>query len=346
MNSKELLKASVYGTLGAVSYAVFKHLLERKDEKVDAFTDEHFEYTLNKFKQLKEEKEKHDLNVISQKPLSFLIGYNYDDTPRYTSLLDTKHILLSGITGSGKTVFIRHMLIDLLYRAFKQGHLVDVIMFDSKRIQYSEFEELNKEKKVQNDDYISETKDIFKKIEELNHLADERKRIFDKYSVSSIEEYNKLCDKEPDLEKIAYKVVVIDDLGGLMNDYSDADELITNVINNSKSAGIYFILSVTHPHFSTITPLLKANITSRIAFKSYDETHSIMILDETGAELINTCGLAYFVEHDKLKELISIPFVYCTEHDNTGYAVFKSVFKHIENNYIAQEGIIVNFEKN
>lgn len=346
MNSKELLKASIYGTLGAISYAVFKHLLERKDEKADAFTDEHFEYTLNKFKQLKEEKEKDDLNITSQKPLSFLIGYNHDNTPRYTSLLDTKHMLLSGITGSGKTIFIRHMLIDLLYRAFKQGHLVDVIMFDSKHIQYDELERLNDEKTVQNDDYISETKDIYKKIEELNHLADERKCIFDKHNVSSIEEYNTLCDKEPDLEKMAYKVVVIDDLGRLMSDYSNADELITNVINNSKSAGIYFILLVTHPHPSTITPLLKANITSRIGFKSANETDSIIILDETGAERISKCGLAYFVEHDKPKELISIPYVYCIERDNTGHAVFKSVFKHIENNYIAQEGIIVNSEKN
>jgi len=189
--------------------------------------------------------------------------------------LDTMpHLLIAGATGSGKTVCINTVIISLLF----QNSPADLrfIMVDPKRVElplYNGVPHL----------LTPVITEIPKTINALKWTIREMERRFDllsKMGKRNIQTYNREV-----AEKMPYLVFIIDELADLMaTSSSEVEGLIVRLAQMARAVGIHLILATQRPSVEVITGLIKANITSRIAFSVASLVDSRTILDMSGAE--------------------------------------------------------------
>jgi S-DNA-T family DNA segregation ATPase FtsK/SpoIIIE len=91
--------------------------------------------------------------------------------------------------------------------------------------------------------------------------------------------------EEEDLKKLPYIVIIIDELADLMVSHGkEVEGGIVRIAQMARAVGIHLIVSTQRPSVEVITGLIKANITSRIAFQVATQIDSRTILDMGGAE--------------------------------------------------------------
>jgi len=106
-----------------------------------------------------------------------------------------------------------------------------------------------------------------------------RYELFAQSGVRDITKYNEAYDMLP------YIVVVIDELSDLMMvSPSEVEDSIVRLSQMARAAGIHLVIATQRPSVDVITGLIKANITSRIAFAVSSQIDSRTILDAGGAE--------------------------------------------------------------
>ncbi|MCX7779028.1 MAG: DNA translocase FtsK [Patescibacteria group bacterium] len=195
------------------------------------------------------------------------------------------HLLISGATGSGKTVMINTIITTLLYENSPEE--LRFILIDPKRVEL-----------VLYNDIPHLLCPVITKVEEtisaLKWAISEMERRFDLFAQNKsrdIESHNKEAK-----EKVPYIIIIIDELADLM--VAAAKEIESSIIRLAQMAratGIHLILATQRPSVDIITGLIKANITSRIAFSVASMTDSRTILDFSGAEKLLGRGDLLFI---------------------------------------------------
>ena len=115
--------------------------------------------------------------------------------------------------------------------------------------------------------------------------------LFKREMVRTSDEYNEKFG-EVILPKI---VVIINELAELAHDYKEIEYILVRIMQFSKYSGIYIIFATGLLNGEVIKGLIKANIASRIAFKTNNATESRLILDQKGAEELNGKGDMLFI---------------------------------------------------
>jgi len=201
------------------------------------------------------------------------------------------HLLVAGATGSGKTVMLNSIIISLLYQNSPDD--LKFILVDPKRVELSLYNDLPHLLTP----VITSTP---KTINALKWAIGEMERRFDVLSESrkrDIESYNH--DTE---EKMPYIVIMIDELADLMVAApQEIETCIIRLAQMARATGIHLILATQRPSVDIITGLIKANITSRIAFSVASMTDSRTILDFSGAEKLLGRGDMLFISSDLSK---------------------------------------------
>ena len=215
--------------------------------------------------------------------LTVALGKDIAGTPIVCDLAKMPHMLIAGQTGSGKSVCINAIINSLLYRAGPDE--VKLILVDPKVVElqcYNGIPHL----------LIPVVNDPHKAAAALAWAVAEMMERYDKFAerkVRNLDGYNaNLKANEKPMSRI---VIIIDELADLMMVCKkEVEEYICRITQLARAAGIHLIVATQRPSVDVITGLIKANIPSRIAFKTAQQVDSRTILDRIGSEQLLGLG--------------------------------------------------------
>jgi len=228
-------------------------------------------------------------------PLTFSLGKDVSGKPLFADLGKMPHLLVAGSTGSGKTICLNSLILSLIYRNSPQN--LKFILIDPKRVEFPVYGGLPH---LLGPIIFSAQKTI----NVLNWLTGEMERRFEVLSAvkaRDISNYNEILNKnanrkKEEFEVMPYIVLIIDELADLMA--AKGREIEAGIVRLSQMAravGIHLVVATQRPSVEVITGLIKANITSRIAFQVASQIDSRTILDGAGAETLLGGGDMLFI---------------------------------------------------
>lgn len=232
----------------------------------------------------------------SPQPLLFAVGRDVAGFPVYADLAKMPHMLISGATGSGKSVTIHSIVISLLYR--NSPDLLRFILVDPKRVELPAYNDIPHLLTP----VITDPKKTIQALRWATREMDRRYEMLSRKSVRDILSYNAALGKGEDEEQLPYIVILIDELADLMAVYPrEMEASIVRLAQMARAVGIHLIVSTQRPSVEVITGLIKANITSRIALQVASQIDSRTILDTAGAESLLGNGDLLFMSGDSAK---------------------------------------------
>ena len=205
------------------------------------------------------------------------LGVAADGKEKWDDLTAFPHLLIAGTTGSGKSVFLNSVILNLMALSDKQP--INMVLIDPKRVEFAPFAGV----KQLAHSIITETDDARNLLSEAEALMEERYKLISKASVRNIGDYNK---KKKAGKKMPYLFVLIDEFADLiMQDRSgNVKDSVIRLAQKSRAVGIHVVIATQRPSAKVIDGLIKANFPARIAFKTASKVDSRIILDENGAE--------------------------------------------------------------
>ncbi|MBL0690688.1 MAG: hypothetical protein JJV93_00875 [Alphaproteobacteria bacterium] len=237
--------------------------------------------------------------------LPVVLGCDITGRASVVNLLKMPHLLLAGRTGSGKSVFLRDLIISLLYKCTPND--CKFILVDPKIIEFSDWEDIphllvpvvTKHQKV-----INSLKWAVREMEKryrlmknfgVKDLSSFNNKILSakasqkvlKYTVEIAEDNGDITKKEKilPLVKIPFIVIVIDELADLMvTSAKDVEPSLQRLAQMGRAAGIHLVLATQRPSVNVITGVIKANFPTRVSFQVSSRVDSRTILDSMGAE--------------------------------------------------------------
>jgi len=232
----------------------------------------------------------------NQKMLTIALGRDVAGMPVYAGLEKMPHLLVAGATGTGKTICLNSIITSLLYR--QAPNFLKLILLDPKRVEFPVYNGLPHL-------LTPVIVDQDKMVNALRWAVSEMERRFDVLSAQQTRDiiaYNKkFIDGELE-EPLPYIVIVVDELADLMASHGrDVEATIVRLAQMSRAVGIHLILATQRPSVEVITGLIKANITSRIAFQVASQIDSRTILDGSGADKLLGNGDLLFLSGDVAK---------------------------------------------
>ncbi|BCL34901.1 DNA translocase FtsK [Nostoc sp. MS1] len=208
-------------------------------------------------------------------PIKIAIGVNLEGELIEANLSDpnTCHFLVGGTTGSGKSEFLRSLLLSLLYR-YSPQHL-KIALVDPKRVTFPEFERMAwlYSPVVKDSDRATEL------MEELVIEMESRYQQFEKASCADLTAYNQRSQKP--LPRIA---CIFDEYADFMAEKEvrkALEQSIKRLGAMARAAGIHLIIATQRPEAGVVTPIIRSNLPGRVALRTASEADSKIVLGGT-----------------------------------------------------------------
>jgi S-DNA-T family DNA segregation ATPase FtsK/SpoIIIE len=193
-------------------------------------------------------------------------------------LSDFPHMLVSGSTGSGKSIFMHGVIMSLIMRNRPED--LKLVVVDPKRVEMTKYADLPhllcpiiKEP--------VEAKVCFQK------LIDEMERrymLFELSGVSNIRQFNADYAPSAGFAGLPFIVVVVDEYADLVDSCKDLGDSVVRLAQKARAAGIHLVIATQRPSVSVITGVIKANLPVRVALSVASAVDSMTILGTGGAE--------------------------------------------------------------
>ncbi len=250
--------------------------------------------------------------------LPIVLGQDVYNQPVISDIASMPHLLVSGTTGSGKSVFINTLISSLLFN--KSPKELRFLMVDPKMIELSPYNGIPHLLKPVVTDVV-EAKDLLVWAEQ---EMDRRYQQFSDIGARNIESFNesiKEGNKKTTERRIRreldwkwqhmpYIVIVIDELADLMITQGKEVEIpITRIAQKARAAGIHLVIATQRPSAEIVTGLIKTNFPTRISFKVSSGIDSRTILDTAGAEKLLGKGDMLFMPNGKSLERVQGAFI-------------------------------------
>lgn len=217
----------------------------------------------------------------SHSPLAIGIGQDISGQSVVADLAQMPHLLIAGATGSGKSICINSLLVSILMRS--RPDQVRLVLVDPKRVELSLYNGISHLLVP----VVSKPKEAANALAWAVGEMERRYEVLETARVRNIMGFNETiaAGKFPDLDYLPYIVVVIDELADLMMVAAgEVEDAICRLAQMARAVGIHLVVATQRPSADIITGLIKANITTRIAFAVSSGVDSRVILDQPGAE--------------------------------------------------------------
>ena len=212
-------------------------------------------------------------------PLGIALGKDIAGVAQVADLCKMPHLLIAGSTGSGKSVCVNSIIMSLLFRSSPED--VKLLLIDPKVVELAEYNGIPHLLMP----VVTEPRKAAGALGSAVQEMERRYRLFAENNVRDIKSFNKLAAENPELEKMPYIAIIIDELADLMMVVGkDVEDSICRIAQKARAAGMHLIVATQRPSVDVITGLIKANIPSRIAFAVSSQVDSRTILDGAGAE--------------------------------------------------------------
>jgi len=282
--------------------------------------------------------------------LTLGLGKDIAGHPVIVDLAKMPHLLVAGTTGSGKSVNINAMLLSLLYKSTPQQ--LRLILIDPKMLELSIYDGIPHLLTP----VVTNMKDAAVALRWCVVEMERRYQLMASLGVRNIAGYNakikearkkgaplldpiqqKNNEEEPsELQELPYIVVLADEFADMMVVVGKKVEtLIARLAQKARAAGVHLIFATQRPSVDVITGLIKANISTRIAFQTSSRIDSRTILDQQGAEqLLGYGDMLYLAPGTGVPVRVHGAFV----HDDEVHRVVGYLKKHSKPDYI--EGVL------
>ena len=264
-----------------------------------------------------------DEAVADPHPLTVALGVDIAGNPELINLTTMPHLLVSGATGSGKSVTLNGMISSVIMRA--RPDQVRMILVDPKRVELNHYQgaphllaPVVTDPRRAADAVQWCVKEMEQRYDLLAHLGF---RNIDGYN-QAVAAGEVATRPGPDGELIEprqmpYILVVIDELADLMLVAPrEVEDAICRIAQMARAVGIHMIIATQRPSVDVITGLIKANIPSRLALQVASQTDSRTILDINGAEKLIGKGDLLFLPATQGKPS-RLQGCWVTEHEIT-----------------------------
>jgi len=230
------------------------------------------------------------------KLLTLGVGRDVAGVPVFAGLEKMPHMLIAGATGTGKSVCLNSIILSLLYR--HAPNFLKLILIDPKRVEFPIYNGLPHLLTP----VIVESE---KTVNALRWAVAEMERRFEVLAgvqARDIMAYNKKFIDGDLEEPMPYIVIIVDELADLMASHGrEIEATIVRLAQMARAVGIHLVLATQRPSVEVITGLIKANITTRVAFQVASQTDSRTILDSGGAEKLLGNGDMLYLSGDSSK---------------------------------------------
>ncbi len=261
--------------------------------------------------------------------LPVVMGKDIGGQSIFADLAKMPHLLVSGQTGSGKSVFMNGLICSLLYRFTPEE--LRMILVDPKFIEFSFYHDIPHLLLPVVDDPKNASSALKWAVREMER----RYRILEAAGVKNLQGYNEVVDANgaeamaqklqaeaqaqeesgglltggdwieafekdesgnPMIGKLPYIVIIIDELADLMMTVKkDVEGSIARIAQKARAAGIHLVIATQRPSTDVITGLIKANMPTRVSFSLSSQIDSRTILDRPGAERLLGQGDMLFI---------------------------------------------------
>ena len=249
--------------------------------------------------------------VRARSKLALALGKDIYGRPVVTDLRTMPHLLVAGATGSGKSVGLNCLLLNILFTAHPDE--VKLLLVDPKVLELQVYDGIPHLIRP----VITNPKEAARGLSWVVQEMERRYRVLAELGVRNIDAYNRKVvelqenvstgprkktkltkgqsmevDEAPVLETpieerttLPYIVVVIDEFADLMMVApKDIEDRIARLAQMARASGIHLILATQRPSVDVVTGIIKATFPARIAYQVSSKTDSRTILDANGAE--------------------------------------------------------------
>jgi len=227
--------------------------------------------------------------------LAITLGKDVAGKAVFADLGKMPHLLVAGSTGTGKTIYLNSLILSLLYR--NGPEILKFILIDPKRVEFSVYEDFPHL-------LTPVIYDAQKTVNVLKWLTLEMERRFEVLAEAKTRDvtlYNEAALKGGD-HLMPYIILIIDELADLMAARGKEVEVgIVRLAQMARAVGIHLVVATQRPSVEVITGLIKANITSRIAFQVASQVDSRTIIDMAGAEKLLGLGDLLYLSAETAK---------------------------------------------
>ncbi len=223
--------------------------------------------------------------------LTVALGKDIAGNSIITNLGKMPHLLIAGATGSGKSVCLNSLICSLLFKATPEE--LKLLIIDPKMVELTQYNGIPHLLSP----VISQPKKAATALHWIVNEMEKRYELFAGIGVKDIARYNRWQQKENDGQgTMPLLVVIIDELADLMMIApADVEDAICRLAQMARAAGIHLVIATQRPSVDVITGLIKANISSRVAFAVSSQIDSRTILDMSGAEKLMGRGDMLFL---------------------------------------------------
>ena len=187
------------------------------------------------------------------------------------------NLLIVGVTGSGKSVFLGDLITSILFRA--RPDEVQFLFFDFKGVELPLFNDIPHL-------IVPSVRDKASALDELERLretANKRLFLLEMAKKKTFEEYNGSLE-----EPLPRIVLIIDEFMSLMDRRGKTDakftEIISHLARTTRQTGIHLVLSTQRPSSSIISREISEAIPHRVSFYVMSGVESRIAINQTGAQ--------------------------------------------------------------